>query len=124
MIYAHWREFDGEWEWPNFTAEELSCKCCGEYYHDSDSLDYLQESREILGVPFKINSAHRCVDHNARVGGAPQSQHLKIAFDIRKGELDPEELYDHFDKEYEDFAGVGIYSWGVHVDFRDKKARW
>ena len=58
MIYKYWEEFDmNEWEWINFTPKELSCKCCGQYYHDPASLDALQEARNIAGKAFIINSA-------------------------------------------------------------------
>ena len=130
MIYQDYRNFQGEWRWKNFSPKELACGggdcpyCEGEYYHDPYSLDMIQEARDELGIPFILNSAHRCAKRNTLAGSTEKSQHRKIAFDIRNGALSPEELYDFFDESFTETAGVGIYSWGVHVDFRPNKARW
>lgn len=118
MIYKHYSDFDGEWRWKNFSPKELSCKCCGEYYHDEESLDRLQKAREYSPHIFKINSAHRCVAHNKSVGGSMHSQHLKIAFDIsiapfrNKGDL----------LQYLFMAGFttfGLYGSFIHTDKRE-----
>ena len=45
------------------------------------SMDCLQRLRDGWGKPVRLTSAHRCAEHNRRVGGAPHSQHLKLAFD-------------------------------------------
>ncbi len=84
MIYEHWTDYDEKWNWKNFSPEELSCPCCGEYYHDPVILDMIQESRDHTGRPLIINSAHRCVIYNSstRIGGKPWSEHKKMAFDI------------------------------------------
>ena len=43
----------------------------------------LDEARELAGIPFKINSAYRTPEHNAKIGGKPNSSHLKgLAVDI------------------------------------------
>ena len=55
---------------------------CEQYYHDPKVLNALQVVRRDVDRPLIINSAHRCALHNARSGGAPFSQHLKIAVDI------------------------------------------
>ena len=124
MIYQHYDDFDAEWKWDNFSPEELSCNHCGQYYHDPYSLDLIQAARNNIKKPFHINSAHRCNAHNAAVGGRPASKHLKIAFDIRVNGLDPNELYSKLDRLYPTTCGIGVYSWGVHIDFRKNKARW
>ncbi len=123
MMFDHHSEFTGKWVWPNFTAEELSCKCCGEYYHDPYSLDLIQAARTYVGVPFKISSGHRCEKHNLTVGGKRSSKHLKIAFDIHS-ELDPVDLHRKLNYLYANIGGLGLYSWGCHQDFRRNKARW
>jgi zinc D-Ala-D-Ala carboxypeptidase len=50
---------------------------------DLDFLSKLDEAREIANIPFKINSAYRSKEHNAKIGGKPNSSHLKgLAVDI------------------------------------------
>ena len=119
MIYAHYSDFKGRWRWKNFTAKELSCKCCGEYYHDTQALYYLQDARDFAGRPFRINSGHRCVKYNKAVGGVPNSEHLKIAFDISTKGHDKEVLLQSlFDGGFTTF---GLYESFIHTDTRDYK---
>lgn len=48
-----------------------------------DLLDKLNKARHIAGVPFKITSGYRTPKHNKKIGGVPQSSHLKgLAVDI------------------------------------------
>ena len=43
----------------------------------------LDEAREKADIPFVINSAYRTPEHNAKIGGKPNSSHLKgLAVDI------------------------------------------
>jgi len=43
----------------------------------------LDLAREYAGIPFKINSAFRTPEHNAKIGGKPNSSHLRgLAVDI------------------------------------------
>lgn len=119
MIYSHYSDVDlfEDWRWKNFSAEELACKCCGEYYHDPESLDMIQQARDNFGMPFFINSGHRCISHNKAVGGSINSQHLKIAFDISiasesKSEAMLESLYQA------GFTTFGLYNSFIHTDTR------
>ncbi len=119
MLYHHHSDVQvfEQWRWKNFTPEELSCPCCGEYYHDENALDMLQDARDKWGKPFKINSAHRCKSYNAKIGGAKKSEHLRIAFDIailnqkhKKGIL--KSLHDA------GFTTFGLYNTFIHTDTR------
>lgn len=50
---------------------------------DVDFLTDLDEARAIAGVPFRINSGYRSVEHNKLVGGRVGSSHLNgLAADI------------------------------------------
>ncbi len=116
----------GHWPWPNFEPVELVCRCgCGEGYFSIGDYNAIQRVRDELGKPLRINCAHRCALHNEAVGGAPRSQHLRMAFDIsvrgwsgkqlaRLGELLDEN----------GFHGRGLYPTFVHADRRKKPARW
>lgn len=68
-----------------FKKNELICPCgCGVYNIDAEALERLDKARLIAGLPFIINSACRCSEHNAKVGGKSNSEHLSgKAFDIK-----------------------------------------
>jgi zinc D-Ala-D-Ala carboxypeptidase len=124
-LYARVSEFDTKnWRWPHFSATELACNCrryCqGEYYHDPAFLDALEAMRAILG-PLKINSAHRCKGHNAAVGGARASMHMRaIAADIAIGSHDRKALAQAAVKA--GFRGIGYGRTFLHVDLGTRRA--
>lgn len=66
-----------------FTDKELSCKCgCGMIVEKS-LMEKLNKARELAGVSFVITSGARCKDHNRKVGGTPNSAHVRgMAADI------------------------------------------
>lgn len=121
-MFAHYLKFKGNWPWKNFRPVEVACKCCGELYYDPASMDALQELREAWGKPLIINSAHRCAKHNKAVGGTPNSQHLKIAFDVRC----PREQQAPFLRLAAEagFSGLGRYPARgfVHLDLGPKRS--
>jgi uncharacterized protein YcbK (DUF882 family) len=45
-------------------------------YMDADFLEMLDHARHIAGIPFKINSGYRTIEHNYEVGGKPNSSHI------------------------------------------------
>lgn len=99
----------------NFTAEELSCPCCGVYGVTASALDKLQRVRDILGKPLYINSAFRCKKYNEEIGGAPKSQHLLgNAFDVRLQGIGRPVLLAA--AKLAGFTGIGLYNTFVHLD--------
>ena len=114
----------------SFMWSELSCKCgCGNIYIQDEAIDKLQKTRNIVQVPLIINSAARCPIHNARVGGAPKSQHRatkarpSTAFDASLQGIDKEKLIDA--ARLAGFKGFGIhYNSFLHVDNRKFAAVW
>lgn len=125
MLYKHWREYwvhhGDTWRWPNFSPMELSCRCCGEYYHDTKTLDAIQSVRNVVGK-IVFTSAHRCAEHNERVGGAKRSQHLKLALDIVTAGHDRALLLRAL--RAAGFTGIGHYQSFIHADMRAKAIEW
>lgn len=122
MIYHHWR--DAPWDsnrWPNFHPSELACRHCGEYYHDPASLDMYQAARTYAGVPFVVNSGHRCWRHNAAVGGAPLSMHKKLAFDTAVTHQTKGVILRALREA--GFTTFGFYGTFIHTDKRPGR-RW
>lgn len=90
----------------------------------------LERVREFLGNrPMRITSGYRSPQHNARVGGAPNSQHVTgKAADFVVDGLPAFEVYAKLDPWWE--GGLGRYPSQpepgriTHVDIRQGRARW
>lgn len=100
--------------WPSFSDSEMACRHCGETYRWPDFMLCIQAARNDVGRPFHILSAHRCSLHNARVGGAPLSQHLRLAADISLRGHDRFELLAGCRRA--GFTGFGFYNTFLHID--------
>ncbi|WP_409434022.1 D-Ala-D-Ala carboxypeptidase family metallohydrolase [Litorimonas sp. RW-G-Af-16] len=103
-----------DWIWPNFTRIEMACRHCGIGYPWPEFMDRLQSMRDRVGRPLRITSAHRCPLHNARVGGAPFSQHLRLAADISTVGHDRAKLHEAAKRA--GFTGFGFYLTFLHID--------
>lgn len=124
-----YQDYVGEWPWPNFKPKEVACKHCGELWEGNkpmpkwfhESMEALQHLRVLWEKPIIINSGHRCVVHNAssEVGGAPSSQHLRIAFDCRIAKEDQPEFKEL--AEEAGFRGTGEYSNFIHIDMGPRR---
>lgn len=128
MIYRTFRDMPrAGWRWPHFTPEDLACKCrdegCrGEYFHDPGFLDALEALRAQVRPRLRINSAHRCAFRNAVAGGAPGSEHRRLAVDISLSGQDRERLIAA--AEAAGFTGIGMGRGFLHLDRRETPARW
>ena len=100
--------------WPNFEPSELACPCCGQFFYWPKFFDKLQAVRTNVNRPIKINSAHRCWHHNAKVGGAPRSQHKTLATDLSLKNHDRHDLAAAC--RAAGFHGFGFYNTFLHVD--------
>ena len=109
------------WPWPSFTSREMSCRHCGELYLWPDFMHRLQAARDSAGRPFIILSAHRCSLHNARVGGAPLSAHLRMAADIALDGHHKGQLLQACRQA--GFTGFGFYSSFLHIDL-GRRRHW
>lgn len=90
---------------------------------NQDFLSKLDKARELAGIPFKINSAYRSPEHNAKIGGKPNSSHLKgLAVDIsvtnsRQRFIVLNALLDV------GFTRIGIADTFIHVDLDNGKSK-
>lgn len=111
---------------PNFKRSEFACKCgCGFDAVDFELLTTLELIRFNFKKPVVINSGCRCASHNNTIGGSPNSHHmLGKAADIKIKDVSPKEVYDAIDMLYPHKYGIGLYDSWVHIDVREKRARW
>lgn len=114
-----------------FKASEYTCKCgCG-YCNPSDELIKVCDTiREYVGVALRVSSGCRCANHNARVGGVPNSNHITghAADLIPTGGLTPSKLWAAIKELHKagalpQLAGLGRYDTFCHVDTRPKVGR-
>jgi uncharacterized protein YcbK (DUF882 family) len=85
--------------------------------------------RDAVGKSITITSGYRSPQHNKKIGGAKDSQHVKgMAADIKVTGMTPKEVALVIEGLIESGkikqGGIGIYSSWVHYDIRGIKARW
>lgn len=118
----------------NFSIHEFACKD-GTPVPDSLKANAttlminLQVLRDYLGEPLSVLSGYRSPSHNAKVGGKPNSLHLKaMAADLTCKSKTPKQLHAIIEKLIADKkmaqGGLGLYKGFVHYDVRGRKARW
>ena len=106
-----------------FKLWEFSCHHCGELPKEGMNpilLEKLDKLRGMVGHPIEVSSGYRCPEHNRRIGGVDNSQHVfGNAADIYCGSVMAESLAKYAEKI--GFDGIGIYHEDdfVHVDVRD-----
>lgn len=118
----------------NFNLQEFASKDGSEFpEHVIENLKRLAQNlqvlRDVMGVPIRINSGYRSQEHNMKVGGAKNSQHmLGIAADIVVEGFTPQEVFNSIEDLQEkglmDIGGLHAYNSFVHYDIRGSKARW
>jgi zinc D-Ala-D-Ala carboxypeptidase len=89
---------------------------------DSGFLQKLDNARQIAGIPFKINSGYRTIEHNTKVAGKPNSSHLvgKAADISVTGSTDRWVIIDSLIKA--GFNRIGIAKTFIHVDSDENKS--
>jgi hypothetical protein len=131
-----WRE---KWEerWPDFKPDEiLSPRALylltqkGVFPFSFRALDKLQAFRAFVGSPLLVNHhTHKRrgvrtvldlteLNEDLNRDRYMYSFHLWCAFDLSSTVLNPHELYEYA-VDFDQWGGIGRYSWGVHVDDRD-----
>jgi len=111
----------------HFWRREFACKCgCGFDTVDAELVDVLETIRFELGEKgIRITSGCRCAEHNAKIGGSPQSQHLlgKAADFVVSG-VHADEVGNLIELWWPDHYGMGRYNGRTHIDVRRKHSRW
>lgn len=115
-----------------FSKKEFRCKCGGKYCNgypaeiDLTMVRYADEIRRRIGVPLGVNSGLRCSQHNRNEGGVDGSQHtLGTAVDLGKPSgVTVAKMAAIAEEVMGNTGGIGIYSWGIHIDSRKTKSRW
>lgn len=115
-----------------FAREEFKCKCGGKYCNgypaepDERMVRIADAIRKRIGKPITVNSGLRCKTHNANVGGVSNSQHLYgTAADLGcPSGCTPSQMASIAEEIMGETGGIGIYSWGIHIDTRSTKSRW
>lgn len=116
-----------------FTREEFRCQCKGKYCNgfpvepQEKMVRTVDEIRRRLGIPVSIvdagGSGVRCPRHNSEVGGMYNSEHLYgRAADLHSA-ASPERMKAIAEEVMGNTGGIGLYSWGIHVD-TGKYSRW
>lgn len=118
----------------NFNLNEFNSKCGRQMPENIkkniiEIIHNLQVIRDEVKVPISITSGYRSPEHNAKVKGAKDSQHVKgTAVDFKVHGLKPKEvalIVERLIKEGKiKQGGIGIYPSWVHYDIRGVKARW
>ena len=114
---------------PNFKESELACRSGADCPYP-DRLRHLawtlQVIRNSFGSPIRVNSAYRSPEHNKKVGGVKNSQHLEaVAADLAPASGKSEDL-DRLIAVVSGLAatgkipngGIGTYNTFVDYDMR------
>jgi uncharacterized protein YcbK (DUF882 family) len=121
----------------NFTLQEFNSKCGRDIPNNVlpniiQLAKNLQVLRDAVGKSITITSGYRSPQHNKKIGGAKDSQHVKgMAADIKVAGMTPKEVALVIEGLIESGkmkqGGIGIYPSWVHYDifFGGKnKRRW
>ncbi len=109
-----------------FSKEEFKCKHCDVNNPSKELVERINSARVYSGIPYHLNSACRCVAHNAEVGGLPDSAHITSevkeceAVDVSAKTSEHKYLIvDGLMKA--GFKRIFIYDEFVHADVDDSK---
>lgn len=109
-----------------FARSSFACKCgCGGDTVDCELLFILELIESHFHSFIDIHCGFRCLEHNRNEGSKDTSQHPKgKAVDFHITGIPHQKVYDFLKSIFHDCYGLSLYSWGIHLDVREKKARW
>jgi uncharacterized protein YcbK (DUF882 family) len=112
-----------------FMPSEFYCKCKRKNCSGKTRLihpdlsDKLERLRALYAAPIIISSGLRCAEHNAEVGGAPDSSHvLGLAADIRCTNSVTRYELINLSMTHSLFSRIGISDMFLHLDCDPQKA--
>jgi uncharacterized protein YcbK (DUF882 family) len=118
----------------NFSLQEFNSKCGREMptnvmVNIIELAKNLQVLRDEVKKSIQITSGYRSPEHNAKVKGAKNSQHITgMAADIKVAGMTPKQVAEVIERLIAEKkmkeGGIGIYKTWVHYDIRNTKARW
>ena len=111
----------------HFQLHEFACTDGSKPVFLSQALvDILENVRVHFGAAVHIHSGYRTVSFNASLqGSSKKSQHCNgLAADLHVDRHTHQEVSNSACQLLGDHGGVGLYSWGVHIDVRANKSRW
>lgn len=123
MIRAYTSDQNNVQVGPHFKVKEFACKDGSAItFIDDYMVTILELLRKKLGdKPIIITSGYRTPTHNAKVGGAKYSYHMRgMAVDIRVNGISAKEVAKALDKMVDGCGIIGYESW-VHFDVREGK---
>lgn len=102
----------------NFFRQEFQSPDNHECLMRPEFMEALQALRDEFGKPMNISSGYRTRDHNKKIGGSPNSQHvLGLAADILISS--PYDRYEFIKLAIKHgFTGIGISPVFIHLDRR------
>ena len=112
----------------HFKVTEFACNDGSDKILIDDKLvELLEFIRNYFNAPVIITSAYRTAAYNKKVGGSPNSQHLKgTAADIIVSGVEPSKVVTAAELFLGNSGGIGLYgiSGFTHVDTRANASRW
>ena len=112
---------------PHFKVREFACSDGSDPVFISQPLaELLENIRVHFGAAVHIHSGYRTVSFDASLKkSSKKSQHCNgLAADLHVDGHTHQEVYNYACQLLGDHGGVGLYSWGVHIDVRANKSRW
>lgn len=97
--------------WPNFTIEEMECKCGCEGVPETSFMTLLQSLRHCFSFPLPVTSGFRCEDYDKYIGGAGVHP-TGLAADIAVGYSNAHGVL-RWSLQF-GFTGIGVKGHGVN----------
>jgi len=119
----------------NFTKNDFTCNCgCGTFIPAPSLVRTIQILRNWFCMPIIVHCTVRCHKHNVAIGGVDESRHLPKYFEKDEGAIDfhvrgmsIRKLHQELKQLWKDKCilkgGLGLYSWGAHIDTSSYR-RW